>query len=147
VHAEGDGREVGVSVYRNRYEQCPRCQLALEQSGSVQACSQCAGHWVSADVLREMAEAMQVPPRPVTIELDPHRGPKLPCPKCQVPMETWLLHGVAIDRCDGHGLWFDRTELQAVLYATTGRPIERAHEPIAVEVDSLAEVLTKDKRA
>jgi hypothetical protein len=25
------------------------------------------------------------------------------------------LHAIPIDRCDGHGVWFDHAELQAVL--------------------------------
>ena len=73
-------------------------------------CAQCQGHWVAADVLREMTEARIVPRRPVDIELVPEQRPPLACPTCEKPMETWTLHGVAIDRCDGHGLWFDRTE-------------------------------------
>jgi Zn-finger nucleic acid-binding protein len=128
-------------MYRDRYEQCPRCRIDLVSAGSVRMCTQCSGHWVAGDVLREMAEAMLIPARPVEIELVSDRHPRLPCPACEQLMETWRMHDVPIDRCPGHGLWFDREELEAVLFATAGRVADRAPTEVEIELDSLSELL------
>jgi Zn-finger nucleic acid-binding protein len=133
-----------VSAYRDRYEQCPRCRVDLVTAGSVRSCPRCNGHWVSVDVLREMAQAMVDAGATAKIQLVADRHPHLPCATCEVPMETWALHGVAVDRCAAHGLWFDRTELEAVLYATAGQSNAHYHEKIQEELDALAELLKKD---
>ena len=114
-------------IYRDQHERCPRCAVELVQAGSARACTACHGLWLSHEILVAMAANMQDPPRPVPLPCypDPARQP-LPCPSCTTPMETWKLFKVEIDRCDKHGVWFDRDELQQVLYATfdpTARPL------------------------
>lgn len=32
-------------------------------------------------------------------------------------MGTWRFHEIELDRCEKHGIWFDRDELEHVLYA------------------------------
>ena len=44
--------------------------------------------------------------------------PRIACPSCGKAMGTWKLHKVEIDRCEPHGIWFDRDELEHVLFAT-----------------------------
>ncbi len=131
-------------MYRDRHEQCPRCNVPLVSAGSVRACAQCAGHWVAADVLKEMMAAMLAEPRPITVRLEKDEHPKLPCPSCEVAMETWSLHGVPIDRCGNHGLWFDRAELETVLYAASGQPAAYRDEVVDREAMVLVEILKTD---
>jgi Zn-finger nucleic acid-binding protein len=106
-------------IYRDELERCPRCGVELIQAGSARACNACRGLWMTQEMLVEMAANMQWPAQPVPLPCVPDatRQP-LPCPACTSPMQTWTLHGVPIDRCDRHGIWFDRDELQQVLYAT-----------------------------
>lgn len=37
------------------------------------------------------------------------------CPVCDETMDEPLLFDVPIDRCPGHGMWFDKAELDLVL--------------------------------
>ena len=39
------------------------------------------------------------------------------CPRCSAAMATCTLLDVTVDRCDTHGVWFDRDELARALYA------------------------------
>ena len=93
---------------------------------------------MTIEVLREMTQAMVVPSRPVSIQLIPDRREPLPCPSCEKPMETWMLHEVPMDRCGPHGLWFDRTELQRVLFlsARGDVPSTPAEQDVAQLADS-----------
>lgn len=45
-------------TYRDSFENCPRCAIALVDAGSVRACSGCHGQWVQEPVLAEMVLAM-----------------------------------------------------------------------------------------
>ena len=42
-------------------------------------------------------------------------GDALPCPICRAAMRAWSAREVVIDRCDAHGVWFDRAELDALV--------------------------------
>ena len=45
------------------------------------------------------------------------------CPECQIPLRVKLHHGVELDLCTGcRGVWFDATELSAVLLGPAKRP-------------------------
>jgi Zn-finger nucleic acid-binding protein len=102
-------------VYRDEYERCPRCSIELVDAGSARGCNQCQGMWVSEVVLREMANDMPIPPAPVQLRWIVDARDRLACPSCTQPMETVRLNTVPIDRCESHGVWFDRGELGAVL--------------------------------
>ena len=39
----------------------------------------------------------------------------LPCVACATPMQTLALFDVPVDRCPGHGIWFDVDEMAIVL--------------------------------
>lgn len=52
-----------------------------------------------------------------------------PCPVCRQGMEHEREHGVEIDVCEGHGVWLDAGELEAIvlkLKARAGRQRRRA---------------------
>jgi Zn-finger nucleic acid-binding protein len=102
-------------IYRDQNEACPRCGVDLIDAGSVRACSSCRGMWLSAVVLNDMVNTMQPEPRWVHLDFAPDARPPLACPSCSKAMTTLLLLGVEVDRCDGHGIWFDADELEKVL--------------------------------
>lgn len=49
--------------------------------------------------------------------------PARACPRCGDRMRHGLLLGVAVDRCGGHGYWFDGGKLERVLYAAMPKPL------------------------
>jgi Zn-finger nucleic acid-binding protein len=104
-------------VYRDEYERCPRCHVELIDTGTVRSCTACRGQWASQAALLEMAAEM-TRPNPPQIRFLPHkRAEKLACPSCGNAMGTWRFHKTELDRCEKHGIWFDRDELEQVLYA------------------------------
>jgi hypothetical protein len=40
-------------------------------------------------------------------------------------MGTWRFHEIELDRCEAHGIWFDRDELEHVLYAVFEDEVEQ----------------------
>ena len=102
-------------IYRDHNEACPRCGVDLIDAGSVRACSSCRGMWLSAVVLADMVNTMQPEPRWVHLDFEPDTRSPLACPSCSKAMTTLLLLGVEVDRCEGHGIWFDGDELEQVL--------------------------------
>jgi len=44
------------------------------------------------------------------LELLEDRHEPLACPVCRQAMQSHKLHGIAVDRCSRHGMWFDRDE-------------------------------------
>ena len=97
---------------------CPSCQIALTPAGRTERCAKCDGAWIHEDVLvgmlQETASAV------VELSWQP-RGPASaaeaprPCAVCGEAMQPVSLGTVALDRCAAHGVWFDASELAAVL--------------------------------
>lgn len=98
---------------------CPRCpDTALVTSNThgiwVMYCARCWGLWVDHASVRHVAGVA------VDGAIAAH-GESLPCPICRAGLRAWTARGVVIDRCDVHGVWFDRTELdQLVALARSG---------------------------
>lgn len=95
---------------------CPSCQVALTAAGRTDRCAKCDGAWIHEDVLvgmmQETASALVFLPWMPRDPSDPKvRG----CAVCAKPMQAVSLGAVALDRCTEHGVWFDATELAAVL--------------------------------
>lgn len=114
-------------TYRDTFETCPRCGVALVAAGSARACNECRGLWVVEAVLSEMVLEMLPPGQLARLELAvlERAGEGLACPACGERMTPTTVHAVQLDRCPRqHGVWFDRDELQAALYsvATHGVP-------------------------
>lgn len=51
-----------------------------------------------------------------------------PCPECAAPMQNVKLGTVALDRCEAHGVWFDPSELAALLGQAKKFRAEDKHE-------------------
>ena len=111
-----------MSIYRDFEVRCPRCGTALIDAGSARGCTECQGLWLEQPVLHHMVEQMQTPPAPIALTFAAHKRTPLSCPECADPMTTLKLQNVEIDRCEKHGLWFDRDELQIVLLASYVAP-------------------------
>jgi Zn-finger nucleic acid-binding protein/ribosomal protein L40E len=98
---------------------------------TVLECGVCAGLWLGAEVFRTLEERARkiAPPTPDPVALraaagsrkrvPPSAGPFYrPCPSCETPMTRInfeRVSGILLDRCRDHGIWFDSTELDAVL--------------------------------
>ncbi len=98
---------------------CPRCpDSALLTWGThgvwVLYCARCWGIWVDHASVRQAAG--------VAIDgATAAHGEPMVCPICRSPLRAWDTGGVVIDRCDAHGVWFDRAELDQL--------VERARQP------------------
>jgi len=114
---------------------CPRCAVMLVDKGPMRACTQCNGNWLDVDRLHHMAAEMHSPPRQVKLVFDADPRPRIACPACGFDMDPWKVHGVPIDRCVKHGVWFDRDELQQVLQGVVlpAQParVQLAGEPVS----------------
>lgn len=93
---------------------CPTCNGPLHQAGRTYKCDRCDGAWVKADVLVPLLEQrasalIELPWQP---NVENHVRA---CPECGTNMQTVKLGDVALDRCEPHGVWFDRKELAALL--------------------------------
>lgn len=60
----------------------------------------------------------------IAMTFTPRDGDPLRCPVCAKTMAPVVLEGVAVERCDGHGVWFDEGELQvAIDHARRAPPV------------------------
>jgi|SRR6185436_18971982 len=99
---------------------CPTCQIPLTTAGRTERCARCDGAWIHEDVLvgmmQETASAMVfLPWMPRDAAGAPGGEQVRACAVCARPMQPVSLGAVALDRCVAHGVWFDATELAAVL--------------------------------
>lgn len=110
---------------------CPKCQLALATAGRTERCEKCDGAWIHEDVLVGMLQ--ETTSALVFLPWMPREGtaepPPRPCAVCAKPMQAVSLSTVALDRCADHGVWFDATELAAVLKHAKEFKAEPSHEP------------------
>jgi Zn-finger nucleic acid-binding protein len=97
---------------------CPSCRVALTAAGYTERCERCDGAWVHEDVLAGMLQE-KTAAIAVTLPWQPREAQggerARPCAVCGQPMQPVSLGTVALDRCALHGVWFDATELAAVL--------------------------------
>jgi Zn-finger nucleic acid-binding protein len=133
---------------------CPACgegrrlhSRPLGDTGlTVLECGVCAGLWLGADAFRNLEEGARklAPPiaDPAALRAEAASRPHVSqgggpfyrrCPVCSTAMTRINFErtsGILIDRCRDHGVWFDATELDAVLrWIKLGG--ERASEELA----------------
>jgi Zn-finger nucleic acid-binding protein len=104
-------------TYRDTFETCPRCGVNLVDAGSARACPECRGQWIEEAVVSDMVLEM-LPVQPLSrLELAVLERTNEPvaCPTCKQPMHATAIHGVPLERCAKHGVWFDAGELQLAL--------------------------------
>jgi len=103
-----------VSAFKDRTLGCPACKdTRLEFRGDRWACNACGGCFVEDAALSAMVTQMTNQPWEVPAIKG---GPgERACPVCKEPMLVEVLEAVTIDRCAGHGVYFDPDELQTAL--------------------------------
>ena len=105
---------------------CPECGqplVAFELRGvEIDHCVECGGTWLDAGELELITEMAGVPSGALSrslAEVDSKGRGKRRCPRCDRRLELIDVgekDTVRLDRCSaGHGLWFDRGELKAVI--------------------------------
>ena len=103
-----------VSAFQDRALGCPVCKdQKLAFAGDRWGCTACSGSFVEDAALEAMVSEMTHAPwdvPPVT-----GAGSDRACPACGKLMVVEVLAAVTIDRCAGHGVWFDEDELQTAL--------------------------------
>jgi Zn-finger nucleic acid-binding protein len=101
-------------VNRDEAPMCPTCARALDTHGENAQrlqCGGCEGLFIAeSEVEKLVAEAKKKTPADL-----PEVKPARTCARCLATMTKHDLHGITIDRCAPHGIWFDREELQDVL--------------------------------
>ena len=93
---------------------CPSCKAALAPAGFTHRCPTCKGAWIAEEVVVGMLEERAA----TLIELPwaaRAPGPARPCADCAEPMQMVDLGSVELDRGPSHGIWFDDSELAALL--------------------------------
>jgi uncharacterized protein len=114
---------------------CPRCKkplIILEfEKVEVDYCSVCRGVWLDSGEL----ELLLGSPNDSSIEFNSDKSSgerSFKCPRCRKRMEkvrSRAAEGVLLDRCkNGHGLWFDGGELEALLHDKKIGPDNRISE-------------------
>lgn len=114
-------RAAFVSAFAGHELGCPACaeHPALRFAGDRWACDRCAGTFVEDAALIAMVSDIRAAPWP----LPAPRGAagERACPVCAAAMTTEQAGSIELDRCAGHGLWFDADELGAALLHESGQ--------------------------
>ena len=107
---------------------CPECSEAMvvfELDGvEIDRCLKCAGTWLDAGEIDQLARLRGDAPDRLTASIakaDAGEKGVRRCVRCSAKMRVVKLDAVEIDRCPrGHGLWFDRNEMESLLSAFQG---------------------------
>ncbi len=101
---------------RDEFATCPIDGTALDPEGPKLTCRQCTGAMVpEADVAKVIAEIKHTQPEALSLEPPRDSESARTCPCCTEQMTKHMLHGIQIDRCEQHGIWFDPEEMQRIL--------------------------------
>jgi Zn-finger nucleic acid-binding protein len=111
--------------------QCPACDgVTLAKSG---ACSSCEGQWLDEQHVIDQADG----PLQYTGGVYSERR----CPVCDEKMSEPLVFDIPIDRCDAHGMWFDKAELAEVLRRSRSDDWRHLHPAAPVHHDDQVDAL------
>ena len=102
---------------------CPACGESLvtfELKGiEIDQCQACGGIWLDSgevDEILERAGRSLADLRELVKAGGESSGGKRTCVRCRARLGSLLYRGVDLDRCPyGHGVWFDKGELAAVV--------------------------------
>jgi Zn-finger nucleic acid-binding protein len=130
---------------------CPRCGYGLyageKDAFRIEACGWCGGVWMNEEQAKralvtgshapeELASKVEKSTRQVLVQ--DSDATALPCPECKKGMDRSKIGSTTIDQCIGHGTWFDRMELAAVMRNMRGeaQPKSALEEKYYAEVKS-----------
>ncbi len=115
-------------VYRLSGQLCPNCGVHVSAvnvgARAFDRCPGCQGVWIQQQVFDEMLAEMSADITFSTSCAPATEARLLACCFCSKVMEKGDLFGVILDVCQGHGIWFDGTEIEKTLAAAVGiKPI------------------------
>lgn len=107
---------------------CPACNeplVSFELEGvEIDHCISCGGTWLDGGEMEQIAELAGAEPGKLSDALVRGGGGKhgkRVCLRCPSKLRVVSVEKIEIDRCPyGHGLWFDRGELKAVIASFEG---------------------------
>lgn len=118
---------------------CPRCRIAFAEEiryedVPVDRCAKCGGIWLDEGELRPILKARTRKFSAEEVRSTRSRrrksqesmDPELPCTRCGCLMARFRYEGaneIVLDHCPGHGIWFDKDELEEVQMAVEEREI------------------------
>lgn len=103
---------------RDEFARCPLDQAALDPDPDDRrlTCRTCTGAFVTeTEVARLIGEITHSAPAPLAFSAPLEGELVRTCPRCLTRMDKHALHGIQLDRCEAHGLWFDPEEMQRIL--------------------------------
>lgn len=110
---------------------CPKCSGVFETKSyegvEVDICSTCSGVWLDRGELTQIISRLDESFSPSLIKSTIDAGfagvpksekdQKVQCPHCKIPMNSVNYNygsGIIIDKCDDHGIWLDKGELEGI---------------------------------
>lgn len=137
---------------------CPRCDKSLWQLRhdglALEECRTCGGYWLddaSFDKAKERSALLGQATPPTAPRARPIETVRyVRCPICQKQMSRInfaKISGVILDVCRGHGTWFDRDELHAVLTFIEQGGLDRARQKDAERLKDAQRDLEAKRRA
>ena len=104
---------------------CPACKeplIVFELDGvEIDRCLRCGGTWLDDGELDHLARSAGAAADPLEKALsgaDAGRSGDRKCVRCSTRMRLLTVQSIDLDRCPrGHGIWFDKSELEAILGA------------------------------
>jgi Zn-finger nucleic acid-binding protein len=144
---------------------CPRCKIdmisikiAAEQ---MRECEQCGGIWLDVESFERicasreeqaavLGAASPAPAHQIDPQSDGSQVRYSPCPHCGQMMNRINFarcSGVIVDVCKGHGTWFDRDELRAIVEFVRGGGLELSREREKSEIRYEREQLRAEQSA
>ncbi len=144
---------------------CPRCRAEMDSitiaGEQMRECGRCGGVWlevasferICANREEQAAVLGAASPAP-SHQIDPNSdGSKVrysPCPQCGQMMNRINFarcSGVIVDVCKGHGTWFDRDELRAIVEFIRAGGLELSREKEKREIQFEREQLRAEQYA
>ena len=142
---------------------CPRCKSDLRAitlgATVMRECEKCEGLWVEvaafekvcADREQQSAVLGAASPVPVPKTLASGAPAKInyrPCPQCGQLMNRINFarcSGVIVDACRGHGTWFDRDELRAIVEFIRAGGLEHSRQKEKHEIEYERDKLRREQ--
>jgi Zn-finger nucleic acid-binding protein len=140
---------------------CPRCRADMASvtigTASVRECERCEGLWLETSVFESICanREQQAAVLGAAILAPRHDGLKsettvryVPCPQCGQLMNRFNFakcSGVVVDVCKGHGTWFDRDELRAIVEFIRDGGMELSRKKILQEIEEQRQKLRAEE--
>jgi Zn-finger nucleic acid-binding protein len=90
----------------------------------IDRCLRCSGTWLDAGEIDQLARLEGGAPDRLSAAIaraDAGRKGERRCARCSAKMRIVTLEKIEIDRCPrGHGLWFDRNEMETLIASFRG---------------------------